>query len=47
MNRPYIICHILSTLDGKITGEFFSTLQTQQVSAEYAGIPTESGWYIR
>lgn len=33
--------------DGKITGEFFRTLQTQQVSAEYAGIPTEYGWYIR
>lgn len=24
MNRPYVICHILSALDGKIDGEFFS-----------------------
>lgn len=22
MNRPYIVCHILSALDGKITGAF-------------------------
>ncbi len=25
MNRPYIICHILSALDGKIAGDFMST----------------------
>lgn len=41
MNRPYIICHILSALDGKITGEFFGTPQTQQVSEEYARIRNE------
>lgn len=24
MNKPYVICHMLSSLDGKIDGEFFS-----------------------
>ena len=24
MNRPYVICHILSSLDGKINGPFMS-----------------------
>ena len=22
MNRPYVICHMLSSIDGKVTGEF-------------------------
>lgn len=25
MERPYVICHILSSLDGKITGPFMGT----------------------
>ena len=25
MERPYVICHILSSLDGKITGPFIGT----------------------
>ncbi len=25
MKRPYVICHILSSLDGKITGPFMGT----------------------
>ncbi|MDO4338071.1 MAG: hypothetical protein Q4C91_08305 [Eubacteriales bacterium] len=24
MNRPYVICHILSSLDGKINGPFMA-----------------------
>lgn len=38
MNRPYIICHILSALDGKITGKFMTTEGVRAVSEEYARI---------
>lgn len=41
MNRPYIICHILSALDGKITGEFMGMESARSVSEEYARIRTE------
>lgn len=40
MNRPYIICHILSALDGKITGKFMGTESARAVSEEYARIRT-------
>lgn len=41
MERPYTICHILSALDGKITGPFIGTKSAQEVSGEYARIRTE------
>ena len=41
MNRPYIICHILSALDGKITGEFMGMESVRSVSEEYGRIRTE------
>lgn len=41
MNRPYTICHILSALDGKITGEFMGTESTRSVSEEYGRIRSE------
>lgn len=41
MNRPYIICHILSALDGKITGEFMGMESVRSVSEEYARIRAE------
>jgi len=25
MNRPYIICHMVTSIDGKVTGEFLSS----------------------
>ncbi|MCI9071970.1 MAG: RibD family protein [Lachnospiraceae bacterium] len=28
-NRPFVVCHILSTLDGKINGEFFGTREVE------------------
>lgn len=28
MNRPYIVCHMLTSLDGKIDGEFFDMSET-------------------
>ena len=41
MNRPYTICHILSALDGKITGEFMEMESARFVSEEYGRIRTE------
>lgn len=38
MDRPYIICHILSALDGKIAGAFFGEVATGKASGEYARI---------
>ncbi len=38
MNRPYIICHILSALDGKIAGDFMSTAANRKASEEYSRI---------
>ena len=40
MNRTYIICHILSALDGKITGKFMDTESARTLSEEYARIRT-------
>ena len=25
MNRPYVICHMVTSIDGKVTGEFLSS----------------------
>lgn len=38
MDRPYIVCHILSALDGKIAGTFTGTKAAQAASEEYASI---------
>lgn len=38
MERPYIICHILSALNGKIAGAFAGTKAAQSTSEEYARI---------
>lgn len=38
MKRPYVICHILSALDGKITEEFMGTPKAREVGEEYARI---------
>ncbi len=38
MDRPYIICHILSALDGKIAGAFAGTQAARSASEEYARI---------
>lgn len=33
MKRPYVICHILSSLDGKITGSFMGTTAAGSLGA--------------
>lgn len=41
MERSYMICHILSALDGKIAGAFMGTNACSEVSREYARIRSE------
>lgn len=41
MVKPYTICHILSALDGKISGDFFQTESAKNASGEYAKIRKE------
>lgn len=41
MNRPYVICHILSSLDGKINGPFMATEATGTLGREYGRIRME------
>lgn len=41
MNRPYIICHILSSLDGKINGPFMATEATGALSKAYGSLRTK------
>lgn len=38
MDRPYMICHILSALDGKMAGAFMGAEAVRSTSAEYARI---------
>lgn len=38
MNRPYMICHILSAINGKISGPFMGMPGTRAMSGEYARI---------
>lgn len=38
MDRPFVVCHMLSSLDGKIDGEFFSAPECRPVLAEYGNL---------
>ena len=41
MDRPYVICHILSSLDGKINGSFMAAEATGMLAGEYGKIRSE------
>lgn len=41
MKRPYIICHILSSLDGRINGPFRGTEAVRELRAGYGRVRTE------
>lgn len=41
MERPYVICHILSSLDGKINGPFMGTEVVGALGAEYGKYRTK------
>lgn len=38
MDRPFVVCHMLSSLDGKIDGEFFSVPECRPALAEYGNL---------
>jgi len=35
MNRPYIICHMVTSIDGKVTGDFLSQLECEKATNIY------------
>ena len=43
MNRPYVICHMTTSLDGKVTGPFLSTPQGEQAAEVYYQLHREFG----
>lgn len=48
MNRPYIICHMVTSVDGKVTGEFLSKEECQNATDIYYDINrnTKSNGFI-
>lgn len=38
MDRPFVVCHMLSSLNGKIDGEFFSAPECRPALAEYGNL---------
>lgn len=38
MNKPYVICHMLTSVDGKIDGDFFSVPECAVAFTEYANL---------
>lgn len=40
MNRPYVICHMLMSLDGKIDGEFFSSPECSPALQQFGKVRT-------
>lgn len=38
INRPFVVCHMLASLDGKIDGEFFSVKESYPALAEYSNL---------
>lgn len=40
MDRPYVICHMLTSLDGKISGSFFSAPETLPAIRKYGELRT-------
>lgn len=38
MDRPFVVCHMLSSLDGKIDGEFFSAPECRPALMEYGNL---------
>ena len=39
--KPYVICHMLQSIDGKITGKFFQETITQSLSRLYRKMSQE------
>ena len=43
MDRPYIICHMVTSLDGKVTGEFLKKSEYSKFIEDYYRIHREYG----
>ncbi len=43
MNRPYIICHMLTSIDGKVTGDFLSRPECEAATEIYYEMNREYG----
>lgn len=41
MNRPYIFCHMMTSLDGKIMGDYMETPEGEQAGAFFMISPSE------
>ena len=41
MNRPYIICHMVTSIDGKVTGGFYPDLSRYEPVRCGTGIKTD------
>ncbi|MBO5166608.1 MAG: hypothetical protein J6B90_08420 [Lachnospiraceae bacterium] len=41
LNRPYIICHMVMSIDGKVTGDFLYTPECATATEEYYRINRE------
>lgn len=41
MKKPYIICHMLQSIDGRISGQFFRDSRTQQLAKIYREMSTQ------
>ncbi|MGF7399085.1 hypothetical protein PQ744_01520 [Thermoanaerobacterium thermosaccharolyticum] len=49
MDRPYIICHMVTSLDGKITGEFLkkvNTVNSLKTTTEYIGSTERTAFFV-
>ena len=44
MDRPYIVCHILSALNGKISGSFFGTKAASELWLTYFSDSCRVAW---
>ena len=38
MKKPYVICHMLTSLDGKIDGDFFSSLECASALRQFGKV---------
>ena len=43
MNRPYIICHMVTSIDGKVTGKFLESEAGLKAAEQYYKIHREFG----
>ena len=45
MPKPYVICHMLQSIDGRIDGSFFGVPTTAELSAYYQKKSQSLNWF--